>query len=229
MLAPPRDPAVAELAHRQPAPLDHDVVVAAPRADRPVGEHDAGRRPRRRGGARRTRPARPSAKPARTSLRYRVLADDCDPSAARSRMSSCQQSMYASRSAASHASTRRMKSVRSAAGSDAARTRSARALHEPVDERAQAVAHVGVELGRAGQRFGRLRRVRARDGHRRVDHVGLRDRARPRASTCGHSSLRPSRARSSSERRERVDHGQRVDAFVHVVAGRLAELGLGAR
>ena len=48
-------------------------------------------------------------------------------------------------------------------------------------------------------------------------------------STSGQSSLRPERSRQLGHGLERVDHRQRVDAFVHVVAGRLAELGDAAR
>ena len=50
-------------------------------------------------------------------------------------------------------------------------------------------------------------------------------RARGSASR---SILRPSRSRSSGERRERVDDRQRVDALDDVVAGRLAERLVGA-
>ena len=81
-------------------------------------------------------------------------------------------SRYASTSAASHACDAPRRTPR-------ARRRRSTAHDErriePVDERAQPVAHVGVELGRAGERLGRLRRVRARDGQRRVDDVGLGD------------------------------------------------------
>src|SRR5262245_22799798 len=141
-------------------------------------------------------------------------------------MSSAQQSMYASRSAASHAATRRMKTSRRASpliGTGG----SARALHETVDEPAQPVAHPAVESRRARERLGRLRRVGARDGHRRVDDFGHRDQVH------GSAYLWPVELASEEgtqlfRARERVDHRQRVDAFVHVVAGRLAELFVGA-
>ena len=60
MLAPPGDLAVAQLAHRQAAPLDQHAVVAAAGADRPVGERDTASPPRTRGGARRTTRVRPT-------------------------------------------------------------------------------------------------------------------------------------------------------------------------
>ena len=148
-----------------------DVVVAAAGADRPVGEHDAVRR-RPRGGARRTTPARPTRSSRRRACRYCVDAFDRRRDGSSMRMSSGQHVDV-------RVDDRPRATRRRGARTLRARRRRSSAHDErrmsPFDERAQAVAHVGVELGRAGQRLGRLRRVRARDGHRRVDDVGLGD------------------------------------------------------
>ena len=107
-------------------------------------------------------------------------------------------------------------------------TRSARALHEPVDERAQAVAHLGsssVAPASASDAFVACVRATVIDASM-TSGVAISSTARV---TCGHSSLRPSSAAQLLRAGDRVDHGQRVDAFVHVVPGGLAELGLGAR
>ena len=136
-------------------------------------------------------------------------------------MSSCQQSMYASTSAASHAATRRSNTARASSTVSAQRERE----DEPVDERAQPVAHVRVELRcapvSASFAFAACVRATASD----ASMTSGTATSATTFSTSARSSFRPSRSRSSVDDLERVDHRQRVDAFVHVVAGGLAELG----
>ena len=159
-----------QLADRQAAPLDDDVVVAPAGADRPVGEHDVVRPSTARWCTSNDTGAAHAKLPT-TSLRY-APAPSITPVGISMRMSSCQQSTYASTSSASHAVD--------PPGEHVARLVDGRALTTSGGSArpracACAVADVGVEVGRAGERLGRLGRVRARDGHRRVDHLGLRD------------------------------------------------------
>ena len=72
--------------------------------------------------------------------------------------------------------------------------------------------------------------MRACDGHRGLDHLGLRherqDAFHRRTIELAAEQLAQLRIVGGLQR---VDHRQRVHAFVHVVADRLAELGFRAR
>ena len=222
MLAPPDDAVVAELADRQAAPLDFDAVVAPARADRPVGEHEV--TVDREVRARRTTPASPMRTLLRAASGTRRRRRRLGPPGIVSAMSvvpAVDVRVDIGRQPRSDASREHRARVVDGEAHDERSTNPSTSVREPV-------AHLGVEVGGAGQRLVRLRRMRARATAIDASITSGSATSATTFSTSGHSSLRPSRSRSSRRRFERIDHGQRVHALVHVVAGGLAELGHGA-
>ena len=213
MLAPPGDPAVAEFADRQAAPLDDDVVFAPAGADRPVGQHARHRRPRAR--ARRTTPARPTRTIPRPAS-VRVDAFDDPPTGQR------QHHVVVP---AREVRVDVLRQPRVDAPLERPRVNDERTTR-PSTSVLQPFAHRAVELGCAGQRFARLRRVQRAIASRRFDDVGL-FHERDDLLDLGPFELAPEQARATRRSTsQRVDHRQRVHALVDVVARRLAELGL---